>query len=131
MGQTVTAILPRPSDQIDMKRWNRVLLKIDIQPAPEGKGLETPCWIWTGAVTGKTLRPKMKWRGSCVLVARWMLAMCVRPFQPGELACHKCDVPLCVNPGHLEHGTHSKNLVDAWARRRRTRPCTFFLDLGG
>lgn len=120
----MTAAIPCPSIQFDSQVWERIILKIELRPPPPDKGLTTKCWIWHGSLTGSG-RPKMKWKGRCVHVTRWMLALTVRAFRKGELALHKCDVKLCVNPGHLEHGTHSKNLKDAWLRKRRFRPNTF------
>lgn len=32
---------------------------------------------------------------------------------------HKCDVKRCVNPKHLELGTHSDNIVDSYKRSDR------------
>lgn len=37
-----------------------------------------------------------------------------------KLACHTCDNPVCCNPRHLYVGTKSTNLLDWYARRRRT-----------
>jgi HNH endonuclease/Helix-turn-helix domain of resolvase len=36
----------------------------------------------------------------------------------GMLVLHKCDVPLCVNPEHLELGDHAKNMADRASRGR-------------
>jgi hypothetical protein len=38
------------------------------------------------------------------------------------IACHHCDVPLCVNPDHLYWGTHSTNMADAYDRGRMVAP---------
>lgn len=34
------------------------------------------------------------------------------------LVLHKCDVPACVNPGHLFTGTQKKNIADMYGKGR-------------
>jgi hypothetical protein len=34
---------------------------------------------------------------------------------------HKCDTPLCVNPGHLFAGTNDDNVADKMAKGRQAR----------
>lgn len=38
----------------------------------------------------------------------------------GLVVCHSCDVPMCVNPGHLFLGTQRDNVFDAIAKQRMT-----------
>ena len=41
-----------------------------------------------------------------------------RSLQPGEVARHSCDTPLCVNPDHLSVGSAQDNSNDMVSRRR-------------
>lgn len=36
----------------------------------------------------------------------------------GKIVRHRCDVPSCVNPAHLEVGTQMQNIADREARKR-------------
>ena len=76
------------------------------------------CWLWTSHLDRKGY-------GNIGCNGRWFKATHVSLFlrgvtvPPGHLACHKCDVPACVNPSHLFVGTQSDNLRDSWQKKRR------------
>lgn len=77
----------------------------------------TGCWLWGGAIQkngygciGMGMRTESAHRVS------WILHFGDIP--NGMHVLHKCDFPPCVNPNHLEIGTHAKNLRDAADRGR-------------
>jgi len=80
------------------------------------------CWLWTGALQrgypalhaggGKNIRAS---HVSLILAGR------PRP-SSGFLACHTCDVPICVNAAHLFWGTSKDNAQDAKIKGRVKTP---------
>lgn len=79
-----------------------------------------PCWEWGGYVMpqgygllyvgGRTRRVHR------VAFEEW-----VGPIPDGMIVRHKCDNPPCINPDHLELGTHADNARDRTQRDRSLR----------
>lgn len=74
------------------------------------------CWLWRGTLSNKGY-------GVTRFNKRRMLAHRVSfeihhfPIPKGLEVLHLCDTPACVNPEHLETGTHSANMADC-ARKK-------------
>lgn len=91
----------------------------------------TGCWEWQGSrghfMSGRTPIKKMgyalsSYRGSSARVHRKMLEFKLgRQLVNGEMACHSCDVPWCINPDHLSPGTQKRNFDEAKERGRNRR----------
>lgn len=77
------------------------------------------CWPWTGMLDAKgygvVRRPGFQRQQIASRVA-YELANGVIP--TGLIVRHRCDNPKCVNPGHLELGTHKDNSDDKISRGR-------------
>lgn len=78
---------------------------------------EHGCWLYTGF---------KKWDGYGWLCrkGRYMTAhryaWILKHGEPAEgmSIMHKCDVPACCNPEHLQVGTHAENMADMVAKGR-------------
>lgn len=77
---------------------------------------ESGCWMWTaGGVRYGKLQDGEK--SVSAHVAAYELSN--GPVPMGQVVRHKCDVPKCVNPAHLEVGTHADNSRDMTSQNRQ------------
>lgn len=94
--------------------------KVPIAERLEARSIPEPnsgCWLWLAAcnrrgygVFGTKDGPKLAHR---VAWETWRGAIPI-----GLQVCHKCDVPTCINPGHLFLGTHDDNMADKMRKGR-------------
>jgi len=79
-----------------------------------------PCIIHKGAMFrdgyGSIHSNGKQWRAH-----RLAYTQAYGPIPKGLLVCHKCDIPLCVNPEHLFLGTNKQNAQDR-EQKGRGRP---------
>lgn len=79
------------------------------------------CWIYTGTKDrdgyGMIGIGRKQFRTHRVMFERF-----VRKLTYGEIVCHHCDNPSCVNPDHLYAGSFKDNALDREKRNRSNRP---------
>lgn len=75
------------------------------------------CWLWTGARNdfGYGL---LVWGDHQTRAHRVSYEIHVGPVNPDDVVRHDCDNPPCVNPEHLQVGTHADNVNDKVSRGR-------------
>lgn len=74
------------------------------------------CWIWHG--------PWCKGYGRLCIEGKSMVASrasyeAFKGNAMGNVVCHKCDTPACVNPDHLFMATQKDNIRDCMAKGRK------------
>ena len=76
------------------------------------------CIEWTGSVDRDGYGKLEKWHnGKRVQFAhRWAYIQAHGDIPEGMCVRHKCDNRPCINPDHLEVGTHADNMQDRLAR---------------
>jgi len=89
---------------------NRIIARCDLQQGP----LDTPCWVWLGADSGKGDAAgrgygRIKVDGVSSAVHRVMFACFHGYIPPGRDVDHLCENRRCCNPDHLESVTHKTN----------------------
>lgn len=85
------------------------------------------CWLWTGTKRGVYpsfgIGSRKDGTKRTVALHRFILSLKLgRKLLPRIDACHKCDVPTCVNPDHLFEGTRRDNVLDSVNKGRFNRP---------
>lgn len=82
----------------------------------------TGCWLWTGPVRPSKWPQNRygmtNWNGRHINTHRAMVIAVHGPQPKHICACHRCDVPLCINPAHLFLGTMKDNIHDSRSKNR-------------
>jgi len=119
---TTRPVRPRSSLFDDQRRATEIMVErkqvavflVEARATPEPN---TGCLLWTGALEGKYAH-----RGEGYAVARTkfgklkIIRALLGLTNPKVLACHKCNIPACVNERHLYAGNNSTNILDSVAR---------------
>lgn len=100
--------------------------KSDIERFHQGylPGPSDECWLWTKALYKSGLQYGQfsytkNGRHNGIHAHRWIFQYLLgRKLGRWEFVCHKCDVPHCVNPGHLYLGDAKTNAQDMAQRGR-------------
>jgi hypothetical protein len=80
------------------------------------------CWIWIGACKGSLEYGNFYLsRGVYVYAHHFSWELHFGPIPEGKQVLHSCDMPRCVNPGHLEIGTQCDNVYDALTKGHLVR----------
>lgn len=79
------------------------------------------CWTWLGGM-GSSGYGSFSVAGSSRGAHVVSHAMFIGPVPTGQVVCHRCDNPPCVNPAHLFVGSVADNNRDAWAKGRARWP---------
>lgn len=88
-----------------------------VSPCPN-----TGCHFWTGSVDRQGYG-QIRAAGQKLRYATHVsLDLAGRPRPEGMRACHRCDVPLCVNADHLYWGSAADNAADMLGRGRGSAP---------
>lgn len=78
---------------------------------------EAGCWEWCGGKR-KGGYGRLTFGGKSFVTSRLAYETWVGSIPEGYVVRHKCDNPPCINPEHLEVGTHKDNTRDKMSRNR-------------
>jgi hypothetical protein len=102
--------IPHPFDLYDVARF---FSKVDVKN-------EFECWPFEGHKQYQGYG-QFAAIGQSFYAHRFSYVLFNGPIEPDIVVRHKCDNPSCVNPYHLETGTHQDNMRDRNIRGRTAR----------
>lgn len=79
------------------------------------------CLLWFGSQHGPAPNNygSLRWNERTYKVHRLAWTLVNGPIPQGMEVCHKCDMPMCLNVGHLFLDTHVGNMSDMVAKKRQ------------
>lgn len=95
--------------------YERLWARID-GPWVDGVDVDD-CWLWTGGWRSRFGYGRLReagHNGRQLVAHRVVYEQFYDWLAPFEIARHKCDVPLCCNPFHLESGSYADNIADQY-----------------
>ena len=81
-------------------------------------GKRDECWLINGLVSDSNGYGSFTINGKSVRAHRFSYEVFHGPIPPTLVVRHRCDIPLCVNPYHLQTGTNADNVMDRVLRGR-------------
>lgn len=79
------------------------------------------CWLWTAYCKPQGYGQFTLRKGQFYGAHTISYALAKGPVLPGQVVCHHCDNPPCVNPDHLFLGTQQDNVRDMFKKGRAPR----------
>ncbi len=78
----------------------------------------TSCWLWSAGIGASGYGRFTHGRAFTVAAHRYSYEIHHGPIPDGQLVCHRCDTPACVNPDHLFVGSSRDNAQDMISKSR-------------
>ncbi len=88
----------------------------------EWEECENGCWEVTSHKPNDEGYVRLILNKETISAHRLIYQECFGAIPDGLIVRHKCDNPKCINPEHIEVGTHMDNTMDKMSRERQWKP---------